>query len=109
MNQRADGWYWVKPDDKGDPWETAHWSGRAWSFMRTRQQSGTVAATGPRIPTPDEPWQCVPKEPDESMLATLHERVLISCKPSRQEASILNDRKLWSHLLAAAPTPGEIE
>lgn len=54
MSEREKGWYWIRPDDPGDPWEAGHWSGSRWSFMRTRQQSASVAVAGTRIPTPDE-------------------------------------------------------
>tara|TARA_B100000929_G_C15452181_1_gene401531 strand:+ start:246 stop:668 length:423 start_codon:yes stop_codon:yes gene_type:complete len=112
MNERKAGWYWVRPDDENDPWETAHWSGKRWSFMRTRQQSERVALAGPRIPTPDEPWQCVPsngstEQMDDAargFLLMLSMRSEISYERLRQELKMRGEDELIESLPDYAQT-----
>ena len=94
MSRQA-GWYWVK--EEGCPsWvvaehpqeEEAEWvdnSGRELYW---------VAEVGPRIPTPDEPWQCVPVEATADMLDVLTLGHLVTAT------------RRWREALAAAPKPG---
>lgn len=51
---------------------------------------------GPRIPTPDEPWQCVPVEPTHNML-----------EASGYDISI-EAVEAWQAMLAAAPKPEDV-
>ena len=98
MSRQA-GWYWVK--EEGCPsWvvaehpqeEEAEWvdnSGRELYW---------VAEVGPRIPTPDEPWQCVPVEPTREMLASYEKASVAPIGPLSVRGYI--------HMVAAAPKPG---
>lgn len=54
---RKPGWYWVS---KGGVWRCAYWDGGDWAFGESLYDDAAWDKIGPRIPTPDEPWQCVP-------------------------------------------------
>lgn len=89
--QRKAGWYWVKVTAR---WEPAYFDGLEFTL-----DHGPIAKLGPRIPTPDEPWQCVPKEPTQEMqnhgsVARYHER--LDCKG------------LYKAMLSAAPKPEDV-
>ena len=77
MTQREAGWYWVKwPHEK--EWFAARYMGRVrerhmWSSGDIIQ-SDAPSFIGPRIPTPDEPWQCVPKEANREMVKAAMDR-----------------------------------
>ncbi|WP_252108943.1 MULTISPECIES: hypothetical protein [unclassified Halomonas] len=71
---------------------------------------GSFEAIGPRIPSPDEPWQCVPKEPtgdqvdagcqaigDCERLGECHGDC--DCSPAP---------KVYRAMLAAAPKPEDV-
>lgn len=62
MTNRKAGYYWVKD---GLGWESLRWSGCVWDG---HINDGDLQEVGQRIPEPDEPWQCVPVEPDEAMI-----------------------------------------
>lgn len=58
MSERKPGWYWIKVHGS-DEWECAHWQNEGWWLAGDDMHVGnTMAAVGPRIPTPSEPWQC---------------------------------------------------
>lgn len=94
--KRQPGWYWVKTDDWPEAdWETGEWDGHQWRVTNseTPWSPELIETVGPRIPTPDEPWQCVPKLPALEMIeASGHEN-------SYQVGFA------WQAMLAAAPKP----
>lgn len=71
MSERKPGWYWVAlPYHDGrnggfspGPWVCMEWEeGEGWWFEeqgRSIRDDG-LHSIGPRIPSPDEPWVCVP-------------------------------------------------
>lgn len=64
------GWYWVKTDDWPEAdWEAGEWDGRQWRVTSSDAPWAPelIEMVGPRIPTPDEPWQCVPSIPTDGM------------------------------------------
>ena len=95
MSERVDGWYWVKLEDS-DGWIPWEWRSSSRSTQGGWFNSETPVEVGPRIPTPDEPWRCVPKEPTEEMADSV-----MWATHSNTAACI------WVDMLAAAPTPGE--
>lgn len=50
-----------------------------------------------------EGFVLVPVEPTEEMLEVLHSSVLIQVDAFERTADIINDRKWWSSVVAAAP------
>lgn len=66
MGEREKGWYWVKAPD-GEyccarySTERENRGVTPWLFAGMSFDNDTWAEIGPRIPTPDEPWQCVPE------------------------------------------------
>lgn len=48
-------------------------------------------------------WQWVPIEPTDAMLDVMHKSIRIHCIPSLGEANILNDKDVYTSMLAAAP------
>jgi len=91
MTTRAEGWYWVKETDNW-PWTPVRWDGLSWFSSDGYEVFCDII--GPRIPTPDEPWQCVPVEATADMLDVLTLGHLVTA-PRR-----------WREALAAAPKPG---
>lgn len=64
MSERREGVYWVKRNDQC-PWETMRFFGKWWANLDYGCEPGVI---GPRIPTPDEDWVFVPREPTEEMI-----------------------------------------
>lgn len=64
---RKPGWYWVKVID-GGKWGCFLWNGSAWEGESDRYSDEMFDVVGPRIPTPDEPWDNVPAMPTDTML-----------------------------------------
>ncbi|MBN8410733.1 hypothetical protein [Halomonas litopenaei] len=99
MSRQA-GWYWVKEDALSPRWEAAEWCPEfnGWSVSANEEwvRDENLLAVGDRIPTPDEPWQCVPVEATADMLDVLTLGHLVTA-PRR-----------WREALAAAPKPGGI-
>lgn len=87
---RDAGWYWVRVCE-GGAWGCFNWNGSKWKDSDGLYDDALFDVVGPRIPTPDEPWQCVPKEPNSAMLAA------VSCP-----GCAATD---YAHMLAAAPKP----
>lgn len=58
---RKPGWYWVR-SGADEAWEVAEWNGGTWELTGTDHDwpEYMIKVVGPRIPTPDEPWQSVP-------------------------------------------------
>lgn len=92
MTERQPGWYWVKTLLQDD-WECRYWNGDHWFGQGMYHQPSEI---GPRIPTPDEPWQTVPVEATTSMVIDGECAVDAGCAIS----------ELWASLIAAAPKPG---
>ncbi|WP_348814313.1 hypothetical protein NFG57_11045 [Halomonas sp. H10-59] len=90
MSRQA-GWYWVKGMLGCDDWSPSYWDSRLarWDSLIP---DGDEIKAGPRIPTPGEPWQCVPVEPTGEMLDAGKASSNIYFK--------------WRDMLAAAPKPG---
>ncbi|MBY5943087.1 hypothetical protein KUW00_19615 [Halomonas sp. DP5N14-9] len=88
MSRQA-GWYWVK-EHSYENWAAWHWNGVDFAGV----DEDCFAVIGPRIPSPDEPWQCVPVEATADMLDVLTLGHLVTA-PRR-----------WREALAAAPKPG---
>lgn len=91
MSEREKGWYWVKQEHHHN-WRPDFWRDGKWrSVWSMPEDDGCHAEVGPRIPTPDEPWQCVPVE----------------MTPDMGEAVKGYNRFIdWKEALAAAPKPG---
>lgn len=90
MSERKEGWYWVQ---YAGQWIVSEFDGLEFTL-----DHGPIERVGPRIPTPDEPWQCVPKEPTEGMV-------------NAGFWAVGNEQRvddLWADLLSAAPKPGEL-
>lgn len=72
MINRKKGWYWVKWANIGryNSWCPSWWcvEEESWWAEECYQSHADVVSIGPYIPTPDEPWKCVPLEPTEAML-----------------------------------------
>ncbi len=98
MRKLKMGWYWVKISDRftdADEWEVAEWDGANWNVTCADHgwDMEAIDHVGPRIPTPDEPWQCVPSEATPDMLD-------IQTLGYHTPAS-----KRWRETLAVAPKP----
>lgn len=96
MNRKP-GWYWVVFDSP--KWECAEWNGDEWHVTNSDLplHEADAECIGPRIPAPDEPWQCVPKEPTAEMKQ--------AC--DQDTPGPLTAWKAWQVMLAAAPSPGQ--
>lgn len=105
---RPAGWYWVKQDNPyGAPsWEPAYFSD-GWSISTPWCVGKAFIApveVGPRIPTPDEPWHCVPKEPNAAMSTAGGAAVRIETTAINK---LWTAGKVWQAMLKAAPSPGQ--
>ena len=87
---RKTGWYWCQWDKDGE-WECSEWRGYNWD---DNEPSCQPVVVGPRIPTPDEDWQAVPKTASENM------KDAATWGLSPHDAD-----EIWSDMLAAAPRP----
>lgn len=92
MSERKEGWYWIKSNHAA-LWECMQWNGAAWCCSNA---ASSPAIIGDYIPTPDEPWQSVPKEatPDMREVQTLSNEVIAV--------------RRWRDTLAVAPKPGDV-
>lgn len=100
MSERKPGWYWVKVAQCPD-WECARWRLGEWELVGrySASMSDHVYAVGPRIPTPGEPWQCVPTHsPTIDMVESGACHVWRGQDYERAKAC-------WRAMLAAAPKP----
>jgi len=68
------------------------------------------------VPSASADYVLVPREPTEAMLEALHRDVRIKADPALKTADIMNEREVWSAMLAASPEPapatnqaGEVE
>lgn len=94
MTTRREGWYWVK-EFEDTPWKCQQWNGEWW---HGRGMYHEPAKVGPRIPAPDEPWQCVPVEATPEMLK--HGFIETQYDEGRR-----NRMEVYRAMLAAAPKP----
>lgn len=90
MVNRKAGWYWVKLIE-GGKWRCFKWNGSAWCDKRSEYPEDIFDVIGPRIPTPDEPWQCVPVEATDEMVEAGYMKIDLKQK--------------WVVMLATAPKP----
>ncbi|MEL7966329.1 hypothetical protein AAG587_08130 [Vreelandella neptunia] len=61
MSERKEGWYWVRPNKAADKWRPDYYKDGKWRVIWSVPEEDPIHfEIGPRIPTPDEPWQCVP-------------------------------------------------
>jgi hypothetical protein len=99
--ERKAGWYWVGTDD--NPWEVAHWDGGEWWVANSQAPWSDcyIKKIGTRIPTPDEPWQCVPVETTGEMDAAGCE----AGSSAYADAEGIRIVDAWEAMLAAAPKP----
>ena len=107
MSRQA-GWYWVKTDCLGrEPrveWDCLYWCTEdegeaAWLCAAGVDFDDDVLEIGPRIPSPDEPWQCVPVEATRDMRDAVYKKT--------GSVQIMADAwAAWPDMLAAAPKPG---
>ena len=69
MSELKTGWYWVRHGHEQSTWEAAEWNGARWRLVGSDDMFSEleVPVVGPRIPTPDEPWKCVPVQPTRKM------------------------------------------
>lgn len=91
MSERQNGWYWVKEHISED-WAAWYWNGDDFRG----QDEECFAVIGDRIPTPDDPWQCVPVEPTAEMIEAAREQ---------HEGDAYLPASLHRAMLAAAPKP----
>jgi hypothetical protein len=87
MSRKA-GWYWVKD---GGQWEPLWFNGEMWDG---HHHDAEIREIGPRIPTPDEPWDIVPAVPTDTM---------IEVGELAQSAF-----STWMGMKAAAPKPEDV-
>ncbi len=95
MSERQAGYYWVRH------WQFHGWHigektlGGGWLLtgMAMPYDDDDMEAIGQRIPTPDEPWQCVPVEPARAMLDA-----------SWRECAV-SSPQVYRAMLKAAPKP----
>ena len=92
MGERQEGWYWVKVYH-GGTWGCFLWTGSGWRDSTGVYDDSLFDVIGPRIPTPDEPWKCVPTTPSRSM------------EDAMQYQSSFETRERYAALLAATPKP----
>ena len=92
--ERQPGWYWVKTVSHDSPeyWECSYYDCNGF------HEEG-VKVVGPRIPTPDEPWQTVPSRVTPEWRAAMQERGVRTG----------NIKNIVEDALAAAPTLGNDE
>ena len=93
MSRQA-GWYWVK-EHSYENWAAWHWNGVDFAGV----DEDCFAVIGPRIPTPGEPWQCVPMKLTKSM-----GKALLNHSGNLQ--TMADTWGAWPDMLAAAPKPG---
>lgn len=106
MGERKEGWYWVRLEDFNEwiPWE---WRISSRSPEGLWYNSENPIEIGPRIPTPDEPWQCVPKQLDIAMVEEFEER-LAEQGWSAEAAGEIDKQDIWDAQLDVAPKPGGV-
>ncbi len=92
MSERKEVWYWVKVGNA--PWTPSRLSKNGHPMIAER---GMTYQIDQRIPSPDEPWQCVPVEPTTAM-----KQVADIDTPGPMTAW-----KCWQVMLKAAPSTGE--
>lgn len=69
MEERKEGWYWVKMNKPSDKWRPDYYSGGLWRAVWSMPEDDSINfEIGPRIPTPDEPFKCAPVEPTTEMV-----------------------------------------
>lgn len=94
---RRPGWYWVRKT--GCDWQPAEWAITTVGDCHYVSWDSELADTGldadfeeigPRIPTPDEPWQTVPVNPTREMMNATP----LTYAPNA----------VWRDMLAAAPS-----
>ncbi|MBW5800635.1 hypothetical protein [Halomonas elongata] len=105
MSDRKPGWYWVKIREAGlaSDWFPTRWEGEDWSINNRSDSHSFKLIAGPRIPTPDEPWQTVPVEPTKSMREEFRE-AHEAWEEGKGDGSGSPDFQ-WKAMLAAAPKP----
>lgn len=107
---RKAGWYWVINEDLAKGWIAAEWKDEwgdgdlFWCGCGEGFDDDQCQKIGPRIPTPDEPWQTVPIEPTREMLreAATSDGATDEVAIGYGMASAAYD---WNLMLAAAPKP----
>lgn len=105
MSERKEGFYWIM-HDAFDGWQAGQWEDGAWMLAGINKSLADeqMEVIGPRIPSPDEPWQCVPETPDWSMLSA------DGCSKHHDGQPCLhhdNRRRIWKAMLRAAPHPSD--
>ncbi|GAA0581133.1 hypothetical protein ACFQH5_20120 [Halomonas salifodinae] len=109
--KREAGWYWCK-DSYGDDLPL-YWCGERWltsdDYSCDSAYLKRVLEVGPRIPTPDEPWQTVPMEPDLAMQKAYFESIdrhMQRVQTDLRFGRFDNQRLAYRAMLSAAPKPG---
>ncbi|KJZ10420.1 hypothetical protein TW86_14060 [Halomonas sp. S2151] len=117
--ERKEGWYWVKTDCLGrEPrveWDCLYWCTEdegeaAWLCAAGVDIEDDVLEVGPRIPTPDEPWQCVPAKPTLEMQKAYFESIDENMQRGQTDlrfGRFDNQRLGYQRMLSAAPKPGD--
>ncbi len=113
MSERKQGWYWVSI--ASGTWEVAEWAqGRWWTLWDepgdgiddALARDSDMDKIGPRIPSPDEPWQTVPTEPTQEMIDAAMYRAGESDVPRGSESwRAMGQVIKFAH--EAAPSTGE--
>lgn len=107
MSERKAGWYWVKLDGEwhASQYRPGHIRGgdgveAPWSFgILLSMEEAEIEEIGPRISTPDEPWQTVPAEPTPEMMQAGYWSGSGDVSVNESWAR----REVWNRMLAAAP------
>lgn len=100
---REPGWYWVKPCANCQ-WEPAMLEDGFFELDRDLYKPSALEEIGPRIPLPDEPWQMVPKRPNQDMIDAFNN---VQMKPYTPHAEVMyRGKHAYQAMLAAAPKPG---
>ena len=95
---RKPGWYWVK-FGKGNDWECKRLVSNGYWASHDGVMETEPSEIGPRIPTPDDPWQCVPVE------TTYEMGEASGCIGYFGKSAYDQAQDMWSAMLAAAPRP----
>lgn len=101
---RQAGWYWVLLSESLSrraaqwEWDAARHEHGKWflSGSAIHLPEGVIHTVGPRIPTPDEPWQTVPVNPTQEMLESTGD------VSAEAYSGMLG---AWTIMLANAPNP----
>ncbi|RUR52746.1 hypothetical protein [Vreelandella populi] len=109
MNERKEGWYWVKPSKAADKWRPDYYRDGKWHVIWSVPEEDPVHfEVGPRAFTPNEieGWQSTPDVANDEMLEEGVESL-------RRGQARFGDNltqvisNIFEDMLSAAPKPGD--